>query len=138
MLAGRIAPSKGPRLTESSSSDAARPGIVSAQAGRAVRNGTYRLALTGASVVALLASRAASAASGRVETAYSVALVGGIVIILVATVASVVDISRRRALGRITRRDAVLTHALHAPVILMARVVFHCRRRLLRGRGLFR
>ena len=56
---------------------------------------------------------------GGVETAYGIASVGGVAIIFLATVASVVDILRRRALGRITRREAVLTHALHAPVILM-------------------
>ena len=56
---------------------------------------------------------------GGVETAYGIATVGGVAIIFLATVASVVDILRRRALGRITRREAVLTHALHAPVILM-------------------
>jgi hypothetical protein len=65
-----------------------------------------------------------SAASGRVETAYSVALVGGVAIIFFATVASVNDILRRRALGRITRREAILTHALHAPVILMLGLSF--------------
>src|SRR5207247_5984633 len=30
----------------------------------------------------------------------------------------------RRALGRVTRREAVLTHALHAPVILMLGLSF--------------
>ena len=80
---------------------------------------TERLALRWALVGILLASRAASAASGGVETAYGIASVGGVAIIFLATVASVVDILRRRALGRITRREAVLTHALHAPVILM-------------------
>ena len=80
---------------------------------------TERLALSRALVGILLASRAASAASGGVETAYGIASVGGVAIIFLATVASVVDILRRRALGRITRREAVLTHALHAPVILM-------------------
>ena len=80
---------------------------------------TERLALRWALVGILLASRAASAASGGVETAYGIATVGGVALIFLATVASVVDILRRRALGRITRREAVLTHALHAPVILM-------------------
>ena len=80
---------------------------------------TERLAPRWALVGILLASRAASAASGGVETAYGIASVGGVAIIFLATVASVVDILRRRALGRITRREAVLTHARHAPVILM-------------------
>ena len=85
---------------------------------------TERLALSWALVGILLASRAASAASGGVETAYGIASVGGVAIIFLATVASVVDILRRRALGRITRREAVLTHALHAPVILMLGLSF--------------
>jgi len=85
---------------------------------------TERLALSRSLVGILLASRAASAASGRVETAYGIASVGGVAIIFLATVASVVDILRRRALGRITRREAVLTHALHAPVILMLGLSF--------------
>ena len=55
----------------------------------------------------LLASRAARAASGRVETAYSVASVGGVAIIFFATVASVVDLRLCLAVTREDPRERV-------------------------------